>query len=970
MDPDGLKQKTTYDYDAANRVLAQHVDPDGLNLTTRYEYDGQGRAVRITDPNGVVTRYDLDGEGRLKTQVVDEGGLALTTRTTYDAQGRVLTVRREAGTTVANASAAQVTEYHYDLMGRRIQEVQDPAGIRAITTYDYDAAGQVVRVSDTLGVRKRYVYDAAGRETYCIDALGGTERKEYDAEGRLLRDTHYAKAIVTSGLPVAADAQQVKDLLSPNAAADLVQRLSYNKDGRLRFVIDAQGGVSETRYDNLGRVSQTTAYAVMLSGADLASAMNLATSNGDINTLVGKIDDAARDRTTRFAYDGAGRLRFAVDAVGAVTETVYDKASRVIRTVQYANTLGSNATVQAPTADATRDRITRTVYDAAGRAVQQVDAEGYLTVNQYDKVGNLGMTLRYVSRVQRADALTQGASVAVLSATATPPAQGAYVLEDSSLTNITSFQYDRLNRRTISIDVEQKFEVSVYNDALGASVQRYNRLGGVATLVYDALGRLVQETLPVTSTAADGTEQPVINRHEYDVRGNRTKSIEAVGLPEERTTVYRFDAMNRLVRKIGMAYAAADGNGSLTSVTPLDVFGYNALGQLETQTAHAVLLDADQPDGATRGGRITTASYDKSGRKVAEIAPDGVRSEFGYDAFGDLVQQRVRGGADGDRTMHFSYDAVGRKTATQLDGVWAWEFGQPVTLNAVPDGTGGAGSTALQTLTLERLEYDSFGNVLRHTDARGNADYAYYDRIGRKLLTIDTAGYATAWDYARSGSVATQETRYAKAVPVAYDVQGKGPTAQALRSALDQAGADPDNRITQFTLDRLNRVTRRSVLAVSFAYATPTELKVVSGAVPIMEVTGTAQAVTEYSYDGLGHVTQIREQVGQTDRLHSEVWQETAIEYDLLGREISRSAPGYIDAAGVNVRPVTTTRYDGVGNIASSAQLGNGQFVGARLTRYSYNGNGQITEMTDAAGNVVRYNFDAQGDLASQFHIN
>ncbi|HEV6966683.1 hypothetical protein, partial [Roseateles sp.] len=94
--------------------------------------------------------------------------------------------------------------------------------------------------------------------------------------------------------------------------------------------------------------------------------------------------------------------------------------------------------------------------------------------------------------------------------------------------------------------------------------------------------------------------------------------------------------------------AHADGNGSLTSVTPLDVFGYNALGQLETQTAHAVLLDADQPDGATRGGRITTASYDRSGRKVAEIAPDGVRSEFGYDAFGDLVQQRVRGGADGD----------------------------------------------------------------------------------------------------------------------------------------------------------------------------------------------------------------------------------------------------------------------------------------------------------------------------------
>ena len=692
VDTAGLKLKTSYEYDAANRVLAQHVDPDGLNLTTRYEYDGQGRAVRITDPAGVVTRYDLDGEGRLKTQVVDEAGLKLTTRTTYDAQGRVLTLRRLADTTVANASAAQVTEYHYDLLGRRIQEVQDPAGLKITTRYDYDAAGQVVRVSDSLGVRKRYVYDAAGRETYCIDALGGTERKEYDAEGRLLRDTHYANAIVTSSLPVAATSAQVQALLSPNAAADLVQRLSHNKDGQLRFVIDAQGGVSETRYDSLGRVSQSTGYAVMLSGADLASAMDLATSNGDINTLVGKIDDATRDRTTRFAYDGAGRLRFTADAVGAVTDTVYDPASRVIRSTQYAKTLAVDAALQAPAADA-RDRITRTVYDAAGRAVQQVDAEGYLTVNQYDNASNLTQTLRYASRVQRPEALAAGTRVTVLAATATPPAQGAYLLEDATLTSTTAFQYDKLNRRTRSTDAEQNFETTAYNDALGATQQRRNTLGGVATLVYDAVGRLVQETLPVTAKAADGTQQPVVNRYEYDVRGNRTKAIQAFGLPEQRTTLYRYDTMNRLVRTIGMAYNLVDAEGKVTSqVTPVDVVRYNALGQAVEETSHATLADPALPDGTTSGGRTRRSFYDVAGRKAAELAPDNVLTRFNYDGLGNLLTRSTDGGSDSARTLRFAYDLMGRKTQTQIDGAWTWEFGQPLTLNDVA-GTGGEGAT-------------------------------------------------------------------------------------------------------------------------------------------------------------------------------------------------------------------------------------------------------------------------------------
>ena len=1246
----GRTSTTRFEYDAANRLLVQTVDPDGLKLRTVYSYDGQGRAVAVTDPAGTVTSYRFNGRGELTDAVVDDTatGLRLKTTTTYDAQGRTLSVTEGAGT-----AAARTTEYRYDLLGRRTQEIVDPAGLKLSTRHEYDAAGSLVLTQDALGALTRYVHDVAHRRVYTLDALGGVTRDDHDAAGRLIRSTRFATRVALDGgdgpwtlarlearlvaapgqdaitshrydadgrlrftvdaagavtetrrgaagrvthtrrlagkllpgsaaapedvwqrlLAAAADpaqdsvTRQVHDAagrvvlqvdamggitrfghdaagrvtrttrlaqsLPAGAAADLedaalmqrvlsladpardpVTRNTYDAAGRLQCQVDALGGVTETRYDAAGRVTETVQYAnplpaggalqvwrragtnssaarplgdfkagdvvtasvrfktSSLTGARLflgdpggpdpydnmryspvvygddgwqslqvsvtlthddalwvyvygdrdgahaddshsvlydnvqvrsvqrglvlqeefdraaidpawrlsSVAQQVATPAADADSdaqlaqRIGALADPARDRVTRRAYDAAGREVYRIDALGGVTETRHDATGRVVETIAYSRpvlspTVTPNLTpnltpdaIAAKLHPAADDRHTRTVFDAAGRVVQQIDAAGYLSTYTLDALGRVLATARYAAAVQRPEALGDGRGVSVLPAGSTPPASGAWLIEqDPEATARSTFEYDRLGHRTRSADLGGAVESATFN-AFGDAITRTNARGGTARFLYDAMGRLLEETLPVTAPRADGTQVPVVNRYEYDARGNRIKTIEALGLREERTTLMRFDANDRLARRIGMAYAAVDAAGATRWVTPVDVFRYDEAGRVIEQIDHATLDNPDQPDGPVSGGRRTLTWYDPAGRKQAELSADGVLTRMACNSTGEVVAHTVfanrlalpaqAGGAAptvatsrDDRTVRLSYDALGRKTQTRLDGVWTWENGQPVTVNGVPDARGQGGSNQPQTLTLERLEYDTAGHVIRRFDARGNATCSYYDALGRKLLEIDPAGYAIAWDYDRPGATATQETRYARAVPVAYGPAGSGTTPQALRAALAAASASADSadrsndRVTQFKLDRLGRVVERAVLNVAFTH--------VDAAASGRVVAAMASAVTAYTYDGMGQVTQVRQRVAAGADAGSEVWQVTDIGYDALGRETQRAAPGYTDATGRSVRPVTDTEYDGLGHLARTLQRGADDRSEAddRITTYTHDRAGQVVEV-------------------------
>ncbi|HET7864986.1 MAG TPA: hypothetical protein VFL86_11330, partial [Burkholderiaceae bacterium] len=765
-----------------------------------------------------------------------------------------------------------------------------------VTSHRYDAAGRLTDSVDAEGVLTRRSYDALGRETRRTVGAGLPEASStawaYDAAGRMLTET------VADGTPASATTRYRHDAL-----------------GRVVEQVDACG-------EALAVSDSAWAVAARLERGLPAQAQALSASQQE---------SLRRAYTMCFEYDAAGRRTAVVDALGGRSTTGYDALGRPVVQVD------------------ARGFASHNVYDLLGRRVQQIDAEGGLSTATYDTFGNVVATQQYAGRVVRPE---QG-RVSVLAAGSVPPAQGAYLVADAALTRLTLNEFTLLNQMSRSVDAQGQAESSVFN-AFGQAEASTNRVGGTARYQYDRLGRLIQETLPVQAPRADGTMLPVQIQHQYDHRGHRVQTTEAAGLPEQRITQYRFDAMGRLLQTQGMACTAVDAAGT-ASVVPVDQNRYDALGRIIEQVQGGNLAS-----GSVVGGRRTLAWYDAAGRKTAELSADAVLAEWGYDPAGRMTTQTVRaarlasrpmpGGSPpsvaasaDDRTLRHSHDALGRKTQTRLDGVWSWEEGQPVTLPGA------------QTLTLEQLRYDAAGNVIQHTDARGNASFSYYDGLNRKRLAIDTGGYATAWDYALPGSTATQETRYARRVPLAAYDGGTDP--QAVRNALAALGADPNerDRVTVFRLDRLGRVAEKQVLQVDFATVDD------AGATR----TGTASAITAYRYDGLGHVTQLRERIGL------DLWQTTEVAYDSLGREIQRLAPGFVDHQNQDVRPTTQTEYDGLGRTRRVIQRGKDTSTEAddRITRYSYGANGLLSELVDAEGGITRNSYDALGNVSRQTRV-
>src|SRR6185369_11109894 len=104
-------------------------------------------------------------------------------------------------------------------------------------------------------------------------------------------------------------------------------------------------------------------------------------------------------------YDAAGRVAKQIDAMGYVTETRYDGASRVVEVVRYAKPVTASAitagtlptdAAATPTTDAL-DRHTRTFYDNDGNVAATLDAEGYLTEFARDAAGRLVHTVGWAT---------------------------------------------------------------------------------------------------------------------------------------------------------------------------------------------------------------------------------------------------------------------------------------------------------------------------------------------------------------------------------------------------------------------------------------------------------------------------------------------------------------------------------------------------------------------------------------------
>ncbi|BBB62727.1 hypothetical protein UNDKW_4454 [Undibacterium sp. KW1] len=187
--------RTTYTYDSKGNVLTRteqttsdvngsqgaNATVTGSPRTWSYTYNEVGQVLTVTGPRTDVvdkTTYVYDTKGNLST-ITNAAG-HITTLDNYDANGRVGQITDPNGL---------VTTLTYTPRGWLKQKVSTGDGQSETTTYDYDNAGQMIKVTLPDNSSISYTYDDAHRLTKVSDNLGNSITYTLDNMGNRINET-------------------------------------------------------------------------------------------------------------------------------------------------------------------------------------------------------------------------------------------------------------------------------------------------------------------------------------------------------------------------------------------------------------------------------------------------------------------------------------------------------------------------------------------------------------------------------------------------------------------------------------------------------------------------------------------------------------------------------------------------------------------------------------------------------------
>ena len=535
----------------------------------------------------------------------------------------------------------------YDELDRLIEESND----RGLTVrFVYDATGNLVGWSDSLGRKETTTYDPAGRPLADSGGLQGEMRFEYDLAG---------------------------NLIEANDSLGHATRFSYDPVGRLAGIHCPSGREAVYEYDQAGRLAKARTGQGAVLQIDRDSGGNPV-----------RLTDAA-GRVTELRYDTAGRIVARTDAAGKTVSYVYSSAGMLLekrlpdgQVVSYLYDARGNVTtvddkvfpVRYSYDD--RDRITRIEYPAihrtlvrrydpsSGRLAEFIDSEGRHFNYRYDDVGRLA-----------------GIETAV---------QGAFLFQYDAADRLVKMEYPNGIVGRWTYDQSDRLVGIVYQDSKGKVLDGvwcdYDKagrpvlkrmLGDQVHYTYDPDDRLVEERgegrgfvqyeygpagarsvvvregtrTDIVSDAAGQLVSAGAARFEHDANGNLTARIEN-GL----TTRYLYDAENRLVevklprgKSVRFGYSPTgervwreDEMGRTYHVTD----GLHVWAELDADLkptslyAHGPMID--RPLMMTRGQQTFFYHSDELGSVTAISDGQGkLARRYRYDAFGNSREGRA-----------------------------------------------------------------------------------------------------------------------------------------------------------------------------------------------------------------------------------------------------------------------------------------------------------------------------------------
>ena len=937
----------SYEYTGSHLTCA--TDAMGNNI--RYAYDTEGRIVEIRDSLDSITEevsYISSGENKGKVnRRADANGNTFTytydnincVTTITDSNGRVTREKYDGSYSIINSTDAEgkstVYEYSKDANGinkyGEEKAVTDRNGNK--TQYDRDTNGNVTKVTNPDSSTKLMTYDDKNNLTSERDESGKYTFYVYDT-GK--------KNLIKKVQPLNGTDQYVDGSSDIGKFAITgytyyqdaeSQELGYRARGLLKSETDPEGSTVAYTYDVYGNIKTRT------DAEGNTSTFQYNTQSQVTAALT------PRGNSTEYIYDKNGSLEKQVTDGDKFTRITYDTEGRKTKEVSPEQYEPSKDDIQNHAYNA--DTGYRYTYFANGKIKTATDPENYTTAYTYDIYGNLE--------------------------TETKPNSSKYI-----------YQYDLLNRplriyfKADASMEQQLLEEYTYEILAGGKTRQtckqYLNDTDVAITVKtcDYAGRVLSETRPDGTTIAAA----------YNANGTTSYTTDANG----NITYYKYDGLNRQTEQ-WTPFEAAGGSTRFTYVKAV----YDKAGKrLQEMAGSETVLQNQIP------GSFITKTYDyyKNGKIKSITDNEGRRTEYLYDADGNVSRERVYASAAEYNTTYYhnnylgkvtekreyvkagdlagdyvdgtqdialittyTYDKNGNlKTVTAPDMVCTTytydgrnlqtsaaqpgrdEYGNPAELKSTTDYNwqGQPVETSDAGGNTTKYTYDKRGQLVKITDAAGNTTAYYYDRAGRKTAEVAPV------DYEPSKSLEDMNR-----VEYTYDLMGRVMTKTYVGY---EQRYDPSSKLW----------TAQTVTIVQKAYKYDSSGNLIKeldslGYEAASDKTGVAASIntgygTEYTYNLANKVITVLDPVSKERGLAY----TTKYVYDAVGRRVTET-----DANGV----VTGSCYDGAGNIIKFTVRKTANAPEQVIAVKTWDLQGRLLTETDANGNVTTYEYNALGQV-------
>lgn len=718
-DPAG--NPTAISYDASLDLPVTITYPAGSGMSpVNYAYNSRGQTLSVTttrDGNPQVTQNEYNNSYFDLTRVITPMGFS--TSYEYDAAGRVLKITDPLGKTV---------EFTYEGDLVKTEKVQIDAGRFATTTYNYDDNGQVLSIQRPLGLTTNE-YSTLGLLTKTSAPTGEITNYEYDALNRLIRTTFTSDSV--NPIESAYD-----------ASGRVVSQRNVNLAETMSYVYDGNGNVLSESVSLGGNQTRRKIYEYDASDRVIKISYNDETNEQFTYTDQSKVA-TARDRrgnVTTYAYDSLGRLKETVEPISS-SPTVVTAITRV----SY-DSVGNLKEITDPNDKKIRfeydndNRLTKRIEDATGAAFQfqyAYDAKNRLAT--YTAPDGLTATYTYFD----SDWLK------------------SIVYSNGAPGNNTTITFSYNDNGHLTGMADGAGNTSYSRDALGRMLSRTDPFRNSVGYSYDNLGRLATITYPGNKQVAYGYDAAnrmktvtswlgVMATYSYNQAGQLSSVINGNGT----TTSYEYQPTNGRLTGIynrksdGTVIASyqftLDGNGNRTkidTVQPLDPapptpqtvnYSYNGANHLLTAgnktftfNSRGVLTQITAPGGNS------IFSFDVLDRLTNLTAP-GTTASFAYDGMNNRLSQTVSGTTTRyvlDTNKELTDVLMETNTSNAPQRYYIYGLG----LIAQTDGSGtnphyyhynGIGSTVALTESSQNVTdayvYDSFGSLLSQLGSTPN----------------------------------------------------------------------------------------------------------------------------------------------------------------------------------------------------------------------------------------------------------